>query len=265
MKSIENRMNQKATDDRDPSSTSRPMASPADRRDEAAHKDHFLQLMFFQASSAGGGGAPEPIAVQMTGDYLPLRHSMAKAGDQYTLPLPNAATPVRLDSPALHVMTDLRKVGAVTIDGDASIDTANRTMIEQRVRALFVVGEARQVLGIITATDVLGERPIQFAQARGIRHHDVVVRDIMTPAERLEVLNLRDVEGARVGDMIATLKVAGRQHALAVETIADKTAVRKAVCGIFSLTQLARQLGIPQHQMHDIARTFAEIEAVIGS
>ena len=258
-------MNQKATDERNPSSARAPMPSAAGPGDEAVHKDHFLQLMFFQASRAGGGGAPESIVMQITSGYAPLRHSIAKAGDQYMLPLPNAATPVRLDSPAFDVMTDLRKVGAVTIESDASINTANNTMIEQRVRALFVVGEARQVMGIITATDVLGERPIQFAQARGIRRHEVVVRDIMTPADRLEVLDLREVQRARVGDMIATLKLAGRQHALAVETTLDKTAIHKTVCGIFSLTQLARQLGIPQHQTHDIARTFAEIEAVIGS
>jgi hypothetical protein len=73
------------------------------------------------------------------------------------------------------------------------------------------------------------------------------------------------VELARVGDIVATLKVAGRQHALVVETIDEAITAQRSVCGIFSLTQIAWQLGIPPQQIHDIARTFAEIQAAIAS
>jgi len=205
----------------------------------------------------------EAVRELATGPYAPLRHSKTHAGDRYTLPLANAA-PVRLDSPAIEVMTDLRRTGAVTIGQNASIDEANRTMHSRRVRALFVVDEGRNILGILTATDILGERPIQFSQSRGIRHDEVTVRDIMTPADRLELLDIRDLERARVGDLVATLKVAGRQHALAVETAELSAPRQKTVCGIFSVTQVARQLGIPPQQTHDIAQTFAEIEAAIS-
>jgi CBS domain-containing protein len=162
-------------------------------------------------------------------------------------------------------MTDLRRASAVTIGPDASIDEANQTMIAHRVRALFVVDDGRRVSGIITSTDILGEKPLQFTQERNVRHGEVVVRDVMTPSDRLEILDLRDVELARVGDVVATLKVAGRQHALVVETIDEAPSVQKSVRGIFSLTQIARQLGIPPQQIHDIARTFAEIKAAIAS
>ncbi len=43
---------------------------------------------------------------------------------------------MRLDSPATEVMTDLRRVSAVTTDRDTSIDEANRAMIVKGVRAL---------------------------------------------------------------------------------------------------------------------------------
>ncbi|HEX6138118.1 MAG TPA: CBS domain-containing protein [Casimicrobiaceae bacterium] len=228
-----------------------------------AHKDHFLQLMFFRASRGGYESLGEPIP-QRTGDYAPLPNSRVGAGEGCDLPIPDAAYPVRLDSPATEVMTDLRRVSAVTIGPGASIVEANRGMVARSVRALFVVDETRQVLGIITATDILGERPVQFAQARGIRHDEIAVRDIMTPAERLEMLQLRDVLGARVGDVVATLRFAGRQHALVVE--ADETTPgRRTISGMFSLTQIGRRLGIPAQQVHDIARTFAEIEALIAA
>jgi hypothetical protein len=141
---------------------------------------------------------------------------MAKRGVRYTVPQPRSAGAVRLDSPASEVMTDLRRISAATVDVDTSIEAANRVMIARGVRALFVTDEARQVLGIITSTDIQGEKPVQFAQERGMRHGDVLVRDIMTPADRLEILDYWDVERARVGDVVATLRLSGRQHALDV-------------------------------------------------
>ena len=65
--------------------------------------------------------------------------------------------------------------------------------------------------------------------------------------------------------MVATLRLAGRHHALVVEAIKGAPNSELTVRGIFSLTQIARQLGIPPQPIHDIARTFAEIEAVIAS
>ena len=232
---------------------------------EAGPKDHFLQLMFFQAKHRTGAVSRSQHPDGTTGNYAPLRHSKSGPGGRYTLPLPSTQAPVRLDSPATEVMTDLRRVSAVTIDRSASVDEANQAMIAYGVRALFVVDDARQVFGIITSTDILGEKPIQFAQERGIRHGEVVVRDIMTPADRLEILDFYHVQRAQIGDVVATLKLAGRQHALVVETNQEAPDSEQTIRGIFSLTQIARRLGVPPQQIHDIASTFAEIEAVIAS
>lgn len=79
------------------------------------------------------------------------------------------------------------------------------------------------------------------------------------------MLDFHDVQRARVGDVVATLRLAGRQHALAVEATEGATIRQQTVRGIFSLMQISRQLGIPPQQIHDIARTFAEIEAAIAS
>ena len=232
---------------------------------EPDRRDHFLQLMFFQASHLDREKPAEPPREPLTGGYAPLRRFLAKPGVRYALPPSSATAPVQIDSPATEVMTDLRRVSAVTIGFDASIDAANQVMIDRRVRALFVVDDdTRHVLGIITATDILGERPLQFAQEREIRRSELVVRDIMTPADQLEVLDLHEIARARVGDIVATLQLAGRQHALAVEVAEGASVGATTVCGIFSLTQIARQLGIPPGQAHDIARTFAEIESAIA-
>jgi len=139
-------------------------------------------------------------------------------------------------------------------------------MITRGVRALFVVDEARTILGIVTANDILGEKPIQIAQDRGIRHTEILVSEVMTSSGNLEAMELQEVLRVRVGDVVETLKRSGRQHALVIESEhADAALATRTVRGIFSLTQIARQLGLPSQIGHDIARTFAEIEAAIGS
>ena len=228
------------------------------------HKDHFLQLMFFRASREPGE-PHEPHLVRATGGFAPLRQARARPGERFCLPRPTATSSVTPESPALDVMTDLRQVGAVTIDPRATIDDVNTLMIARGVRALFVVEDAQKLAGIITFTDIQGEKPLQVALARGMRRDEITVRELMTRADRLEVLDLREVQQARVGDIVATLRAAGRQHALVAEvTGASSETGEHTVRGMFSLTQIARQLGIPPQPVHDIAKTFAEIEAAIA-
>ena len=258
-------MNDRLSNDHMAPNADPPMGKPVRARSIRDRTDRFLKLMLFQSRDWTGDDQGTGRPDRATGAYAALKHSLAKRGIRYTLPQTRNAAAVRLDSPASEVMTDLRRISAASTDGDTTIEAANRVMIARGVRALFVTDDARQVLGIITSTDIQGEKPIQFAQERGMRHGDVLVRDIMTSADRLEILDYWDVERARVGDVVATLRLAGRQHALVVEKIPGTPQGEETVRGIFSLTQIARQLGIPSQQVHDIARTFAEIEAAIGS
>ena len=78
----------------------------------------------------------------------------------------------------------------------------------------------------------------------------------MTPAADVEVIALGDVEGSRVGHVLETLRRLGRQHALVAD--ADNM-----VRGIFSISQIARQLGVTLPTGGSVARTFSEIEAAL--
>jgi len=241
-----------------------PTSDSGTAKRRAEHKDYLVQLMFFQGSREADEAPGSPPPTKASGSYVPLSHSTAGKGEGYSLPLPSSASLVSLDSPAADVMTDLRRVSAVAVDPHKSVVEAHQLMIARGVRSLFVVDDGRRILGFVTATDLVGERPIQIAQGRSIHHDEVLTGDIMTPADRLEVLSFADVLRARVGDIVATLNLAGRQHALVVEPVEGGAPGQRAARGIFSLTQIARQLGISS-QVHDIARTFAEIEAVIAS
>lgn len=196
----------------------------------------------------------------MIKEYEALKAFPLKTGANFVRPVQALPEHVKLSSPATDVMTDLNKVSVVSVRAKTSMDKANAKMIRYGVRLLLVLDDTDQVVGLLTATDVLGEKPMRFLQNMGGTHADILVRDIMTTQRELDVLNIQDVKQASVGNIVASLKKAERQHALVVVEGVDG---KQSVCGLFSITQIARQLGA-QVQTFELARTFAEIEAVIA-
>ncbi|HEX6690642.1 MAG TPA: CBS domain-containing protein [Burkholderiales bacterium] len=192
----------------------------------------------------------------MDREYAPLPIYELGAGAGFHRPTQSQAERVALDSPALQVMTDLARASPATIRPQAPLAGANQFMITRGVRLLLVADDHEKVLGVITATDLLGERPTQVAVARGLRRDELTVADVMTEAGEVDVLTLADVEAARVGHVLETLRRSGRQHALVVDA-------GGLVRGIFSASQLARQLGVPLPAGGEVARTFPQIEAAI--
>ena len=192
-------------------------------------------------------------------DYPPIESVRLQPNVAYARPTQDLPEKVTLEDSAVQVMTDFNSVTAVIIlPGDTLVEAHSR-MIQRGVRLLLVVDQNRNVLGLVTATDVLGEKPVQVAVERGVQRGEIQVRDIMTPQERLEVLDLEKVRGAKVGHVVATLQKAGRQHAVVVERDARG---RQRLRGLFSATQVARQLGVTL-QTSEIARTFSEIESLL--
>ena len=168
---------------------------------------------------------------------------------------------VGADSPAIEAMTDFARINVVAISGDALVDDANARMISRGVRLLMVVGKDDAVLGLITARDILGEKPMQIVQARGIKRDELTVSDLMTPVESIDTLYLSEVLNARVADILAALKKVGRQHILVEDN--DPATGLPRVRGLFSATHIGRLLGVPVLGF-DLPRTFAEIEAALA-
>jgi CBS-domain-containing membrane protein len=178
-------------------------------------------------------------------------------GATFQKPSQNLVGRVELSDPAQSVMTDFSLVTAHKVGALENIEAARGKMIHYGVRMLFVVDDQNHILGLVTATDLTGEKPMQIIQAQGIPHTDVLVKDIMTPREKLEVLCMDDVVKAAVGHVVATLQKQGRQHALVAERRNDRSQVLR---GMFSASQISRQLGMAVHTL-PVAQTFAEIGA----
>ena len=169
--------------------------------------------------------------------------------------------PVTVGSPAIEVMTDLQRVVAATTTIHTSLVTATQIMITRGVRLLLVLNPEGQIAGLITARDAMGERPIQYVHERGAKHCELTVRDCMTPIENIDVLTMKDVMKSSVGNIVTTLEAIGRQHALVVDELDDG---QEMIRGIFSITQIGRQLGVGL-QAFEVAHTFAEIRAALAA
>lgn len=207
----------------------------------------------------------------MEREYHALAIRELGAGAGVRRPVAPEPAAVTLESPALGVMTDLLRVSPATIRPQAPLAGAHQFMISRGVRLLLVVDYHESVVGVVSAAELVGERPMRVTSERGLRRDELTVGDVMTPAERVEVMSLADVQGARVGHVLQTLRQIGRHHALVVEFDAlpaerrlQPPVRRTVVRGIFSVSQIARQLGITVEPGTEVARTFSEIEVALG-
>ncbi len=168
---------------------------------------------------------------------------------------------VTVDSPALAVVTDLARVKAATTQPATLLRQAEQMMIYLGVRMLFVVTDMPSVEGLVTTTDLHGDRQVRAAHDRQLRWDELTVADVMTPFAELEAVPYETMRKACVGDVVATLQRWGRNHLLVVEQATPGTPRR--IRGVISRSQIERQLGRPIDVM-PIATSFAEIERALA-
>jgi CBS-domain-containing membrane protein len=174
---------------------------------------------------------------------------------------PPTGQPVTLESPARSVMTDLTHVRAATIAPDTPLTQARQAMIHQGVRLLFVVSDMPWVGGLITSTDLEGERPMQVISQRSVKYEELMVMDVMSPLASLDAIALEDLAHADVGAVVATLKQLGRRHLLVVQKAGSQHGPQ--VRGVISQAQVERQLGQPIN-MVEVAQSFSEISVSLA-
>lgn len=122
--------------------------------------------------------------------------------------------------PALSVMTDFRERPSVVVAASAPIDEALEHMKHTGVRCAFVVDETSNVVvGMITAYDVSGERPMQIMLSADTPRSGIRVRDLMQPIREWRVADVRDLEGASVGDVARLFAESGRTHIAVMESM----------------------------------------------
>ena len=172
------------------------------------------------------------------------------------------ADKVASESPALAVMTDLRKMRVITINPETPLNAALMVMINAKVRLLIAIDRAGVIVGLVSAQDVMGEKPLRVANDNRIHRDAVTVQQIMTRSSDVRPLNIGDVEHVSVSDIVMHLIESHKQHALVVERGGESAAFH--ACGIFSATQIGRQLGEDINVSDGLAQSFSELERLIA-
>lgn len=168
---------------------------------------------------------------------------------------PSLPRVIRMDDPALDVMTDFNYVPPLTVRPDVPIDNALDTMKVAGVRLLLVVDAADQILGLITSYDIQGERPIELASETRVARSEIRVAMIMTPRAEIDALPIETVRRVKVGHVVETLRQLERRHLLVVEGSGASQRVR----GLFSMSQIRKQLA-----GHAASIPFAEHTATLA-
>ncbi|MBI3903189.1 MAG: CBS domain-containing protein [Nitrosomonadales bacterium] len=151
----------------------------------------------------------------------------------------NEAWQVKLTDPAISIMTDFRERAFFTLDGAELIDKALDKMKHAGLRAAFVMDKSTgKLLGMITAYDIQGEKPLRFMQNSGFANHsEIQVADIMETAQDMAILDLHEVEKASIRALLDILQKCGRTHVPVVETGENKeTRLR----GLYSTAKVLR-------------------------
>jgi CBS domain-containing protein len=153
---------------------------------------------------------------------------------------------VDLMDPAATVMTDFRDHSLFKVDADENVDEALQQMKHAGLRAAFVMDkESGRVLGMITAYDIMGEKPLRYLQSvgftdHGVTHRDIRVGDIMEKVEDWTIAEMHQVVQATVQSVLEALQKSGRTHLPVMET---KEGSEPRLRGLFSSSKVLRLTG----------------------
>ena len=166
-----------------------------------------------------------------------------------------------LNAPALNAMTDLKKVRAVTVNPNNSIEFAKELMKYAGIRMLLVIDDNNHLLGLVTYRDFIGEKVINIIASEKISREQIQVGQVMTPLRDLNPFIFSDIEHSTVKEVISILREAGRQHAIVIEGTGSDN--EYFIRGLFSVTQIGRQLGM-DISSDDHVQSFAEFEKLMA-
>ena len=163
---------------------------------------------------------------------------------------------VHLNDPAMLVLTDFNRVRPVTISADRSIEYALCKMRSLNVRLLIVVDQKNNMVGLISAYQILGSDPIRLERMNKLYHGQVTVKMLMQPANRIRALEIHHLRDARVGHIVATLHDLEQIYLLVVDN--------GVISGLFSASQISKQLGKDIMDLEEPAHSLAELIHEIG-
>jgi predicted transcriptional regulator len=150
---------------------------------------------------------------------------------------------VSLESSARNVFTDFMNKPPETTRPDATLEQALNQMIVTKVKSLLVIDENEDVVGLISSKHIHSPQVPMIAKQQDTSAKELSVSAIMSPVDKLQTIDLKDLQNARVGHIARLIHDLGVQHLLVIERSPD--GIQQTVRGVFSASRLSRQLGMP--------------------
>jgi CBS-domain-containing membrane protein len=146
---------------------------------------------------------------------------------------------IHFDDPAFIAMVDFRNQAPHTLPETTELEAAQHEMEFHGTHFMLVTNSADKLIGVVTASDLLGEKPIQVASHTRIAHDKIQLSHLMTSIEKIPALDVEAVSYAKVANIIKTLHSINSPYALVIRQLDDGT---QRLRGYFSTSQMSKQL-----------------------
>jgi hypothetical protein len=173
---------------------------------------------------------------------------------------PETTCRATLSDRALSVFTDLRYSAVVTADHLDRLGETAELLLKSGVHMGFVSDVHGRIVGMVSAEQLGGERPLQRAMAANVRHDELTLEDLMTPLADWSVIDAGELAHARVGDVVATLHATGQRYLFVTEQLDDGEV---ALRGLFSARRIEEALEAAI-EADGHAHSFAELGTMLA-
>lgn len=180
---------------------------------------------------------------------------------QLSKPSDSRTRDIKDTDPGIILMTDFRRTTPYQISSEALLSEIDAKMLACEVRLLFVKDTQNNFIGIVTLTDLKGEKALLYANQTSTPIVEITARDIMTPLSQLEAIPLDQVMKSTISDIVKTQRHGHRIHMLVLDTSENKN----RICGILSISRTSRLLGIDDLSPSQQAKTFSQINQALSN
>jgi CBS-domain-containing membrane protein len=193
----------------------------------------------------------------MSKNFHAISHFTLKSPCSYIQP-PALPEVTHIQDTALSVMVNFKYHTPPVISAHQSLEEAQVEMRIYYLPVLIVTDSERNIIGVVTSEDILGEKPVKISHEKRIPRSEIEVEMVMMPVRHSVFLEIEDLTHMRVGHIIQTFRET-KQHVLLVVKTDPDTQVKK-LSGLFSASLISRQLDKDLMQVLSEAQSIAELQ-----
>ncbi len=140
-----------------------------------------------------------------------------------------------MTSPALDLLSDFKFTQPAVIEAKTNAAKAIEIMRHEHEHLKLVIDDNEEMIGLIHF-EHLSDQVLIKKIAAGEDRHEIKVRDLMTPRQKLKSFDFDQLHSATVGDVIHALQTSGEAHCLVVDKKSHQ------IRGVFSADDISRRL-----------------------